>query len=172
MNLILHYPAALGPNQVRLRAAPPPCAQTACLRIEGVARLSSSRSLKRIEPRTEYARVGTHERQLSHEHVPGWHIALRLKAGEHYVAEVFECLARVRSTQELPLDEATPDEIVFFNIARPLKRQDPFDMRRSLQGFAGVWTDGVMVRCADGVAGPLRFGTAYKVVVRKSRLPS
>lgn len=178
----LYVPIALGGVSPRKAIDPVECADTAVLELEGIAIDVTPKSLMKSRPyrHTNYVRVGEIGLNLSHEHEPGWPIAMKLQTGARYRVQVFACLKAVKSVKELPIDTVTRDSegevtsLTFYSIGRNRSNVKDFaDRRRSCKGHVGVWTDGVMVTTGNTAhKTPLRPEAAYKVVVERLSPPA
>lgn len=159
-------------RSVRSLLLEPTCSKEPSLTFQGAAQDVTSTTLRKRmrSPRFEIMRAGNLDAMLSHEFEPGWPPALRLKQGQNYSVELYSCDAKVASNCELPSDKLTDDGIIFYSMLRALKdRKDDADMRRTLRGYVGLWTDGLMISCrGDVVSEKLKVGRAYKVVVRRT----
>lgn len=175
-------PRALVGVSARARIEDLACSAEPLLVLEGVAQDVTPARLKTKKPYqlTRYARVGDMGLNLSHEHEPGWPIALKLQLGKRYRATIFACKKQVKSTRELPSDSVVRTDageiqsLTFFAIARDRSGQrDIADRRRVCKGHVAVWTDGVALTSDNTAhATSLVPDAAYKVVVELIGQPS
>ncbi len=168
-----YRPAVLGPSPERLRLPKPECKTTPVFVLEGEASDVTTRSTRQkyreYRGDVEHVRVGSQQLNLTHEHDRGEPIALRLQPGARYRAEVYECLTKVSSPTNLPLDERTADGLVFYALAYAQKEyRDDADQRRICRGYIAIWTDGLSLHSSNtDPATSLTPGTAYKVILRQ-----